>query len=210
MAKLGHGVNRWKVPYSMGMKPSDEGMWSKIAKMVMLRPWSVLIPLLVILLAAGLPFLNAEFGQQWQALPPEDEARQGIETQEEIWPEMVSNNLLILIDGSDPLSEENLRLTHAYALEIQNKSEVLSVTGIAFPDANMTADDVVYFWNESSNLPDVMKSQREFLRSQFLHENVTYLLVGLDGPQKFGNQQRSSCRYSKMRGMSLQHRSMLL
>ena len=122
MAKLGHGVNRWKVPYSMGMKPSDEGMWSKIAKMVMLRPWSVLIPLLVILLAAGLPFLNAEFGQSsWQALPPEDEARQGIETQEEIWPEMVSNNLLILIDGSDPLSEENLRLTHAYALEIQNK-----------------------------------------------------------------------------------------
>ena len=184
MAKLGHGVNRWKVPYSMGMKPSDEGMWSKIAKMVMLRPWSVLIPLLVILLAAGLPFLNAEFGQSsWQALPPEDEARQGIETQEEIWPEMVSNNLLILIDGSDPLSEENLRLTHAYALEIQNKSEVLSVTGIAFPDANMTADDVVYFWNESSNLPDVMKSQREFLRSQFLHENVTYLLIGLDGPQ---------------------------
>ena len=57
------------------------------------------------------------------------------------------------------------------------------MTGIAFPDANMTADDVVYFWNESSNLPDVMKSQREFLRSQFLHENVTYLLVGLDGPQ---------------------------
>ena len=46
MAKLGHGVNRWKVPYSMGMKPSDEGMWSKIAKMVMLRPWSVLLSLI--------------------------------------------------------------------------------------------------------------------------------------------------------------------
>ena len=40
------------------------------------------------------------------------------------------------------------------------------MTGNHFPDANMTADDVVYFWNESSNYPAV-KNQREFLRSQY-------------------------------------------
>jgi RND superfamily putative drug exporter len=183
LALLGHRVNNWKVPFSLKSKSDGEGMWANIATVVMKRPWAVLIPLLVILLAAGAPFLRAEFSlSSWQALPPGDESRVGLETQEELWPEMVSNQILMVIDGSDPLSEQNLRANHAYAMEIMADDHVMSVIGLSLPSVDMSADEVVQFW-QVENLPGTMSSQREALRDSFYSEQTTYLVVNLEGPQ---------------------------
>ena len=59
----------------------EDGAWAKIANFVMKRPWAVLIPTLVILLGAGLPFLQADFSiASRDALPPDDETRRGFES----------------------------------------------------------------------------------------------------------------------------------
>ena len=61
MAILGHWVNKVKIPYSFDMSAKDDGIWASIAKRVMDRPWAVLIPRLILLIGAGLPFAYAEF-----------------------------------------------------------------------------------------------------------------------------------------------------
>ena len=78
LAMLGPKVNNWKVPFSMSSKDSDDGMWARIARTVMKHPWAVLIPTLILLVGAGLPFLHAELSMSSvEALPPEDESVQG-------------------------------------------------------------------------------------------------------------------------------------
>ena len=77
----------------------------------MKRPWAVLIPTLVILLGAGLPFLQADFSiASRDALPPDDETRIGYELIDEKWPEGAVNRAMIVIDfdGEDPLEENHL------------------------------------------------------------------------------------------------------
>jgi RND superfamily putative drug exporter len=108
LAMLGSRVSDgWKLPFSFKTENDEEdGVWSRIAKTVMDRPWTVLIPTLVILLGAGLPFFQAEFSMASRdALPPDDETRVGYEHLDEIWPESAANSALIVIDfdGEDPL-----------------------------------------------------------------------------------------------------------
>ena len=63
------------------------------------RPWTVLIPTLIILLGAGLPFFQAEFSMASRdALPPDDETRVGFEHLDEKWPESAANSALIVLD----------------------------------------------------------------------------------------------------------------
>jgi RND superfamily putative drug exporter len=89
MAILGHRVFLGKIPLSFSTENDDgTGIWAKIATTVMDKPWAVLIPTLVILLGAGLPFLYADFSiASRDALPPEDETRVGFEHMDEKWPE---------------------------------------------------------------------------------------------------------------------------
>ena len=62
LAMLGQRVFVGKIPFAFSTEnDTGDGVWAKIAKTVMERPWAVLIPTLVILLGAGLPFLQADF-----------------------------------------------------------------------------------------------------------------------------------------------------
>ena len=89
LAILGKKVFKWKIPYSFSTdNDNEDGMWARIANTVMARPWAVLIPTLIILLGAGLPFLQADFSiASRDALPPDDETRVGFEHMDEKWPE---------------------------------------------------------------------------------------------------------------------------
>ena len=102
---LGHKVNKGKVPFAFTMD-NDEGIWKKIATTVMNNPWAVFIPVVLILGGAGVPFLFAEFSlSSIESLPPEDEARRGIEIMDEVWPEDSQNSIFIALDfdGDEPL-----------------------------------------------------------------------------------------------------------
>ena len=187
LAMLGSRVSDgWKLPFSFKTEnDAEDGIWSKIAKTVMDRPWTVLIPTLVILLGAGLPFFQAEFSMASRdALPPDDETRVGFEHLDEKWPESAANSALIVIDfdGEDPLEESNIRQMYRWANEQVNDSRVLEGFGYALgPIPGMSEDEVVDFWS-SEELSPQMNATREYLRQQFLANGITFFVFSLDGP----------------------------
>ena len=187
MASLGHRVNSLKIPFALDMSARDDGMWARIAKRVMDRPWTVLIPTLVLLIGAGLPFAYAEFSlSSWKALPPDDESRLGMELIDEQWPDQAANSIFIVIDtdGADPLSEANLRAQHAYLNDLLNDSRVAGGIGVGLPSPGMSADDVVQFWSAPDEaLPAEQVAVRESLRQAFVGENATMMSVQLKGAQ---------------------------
>lgn len=187
MAWLGHRVNKWKIPFALDMSARDDGTWARIAKRVMDRPWAVLIPTLVLLIGAGLPFAYAEFSlSSWKALPPDDESRLGMELIDEQWPDQAANSIFIVIDtdGSDPLSESNLRAQHAYLTELLNDSRVEGGIGVGLPSPGMNESEVVDFWNAPDEfLSSEQIAVRESLRAVFVGENATMMSVQLKGVQ---------------------------
>ena len=83
------------------------------------KPWQVLLPTLIILLGAGLPFLQADFSMFRDALPPDDETRVGLEHMDEKWPQSAVNSAMVVFDfdGEDPLSESNIRAVNQWISE---------------------------------------------------------------------------------------------
>ena len=187
MAWLGPRVNSLKIPYALDMSAKDDGMWARIAKRVMDRPWAVLVPTLILLIGAGLPFAYAEFSlSSWKALPPDDESRLGMELIDEQWPDQAANSIFLVIDtdGADPLSEVNLRAQHAYLTELLNDSRVSGGIGVGLPSPGMSADEVVQYWNTPDEfLPPEQAAMRESLREAFVGTNATMMSVQLKGAQ---------------------------
>ena len=187
MAILGPRVFYGKIPYSFSTENDDgTGIWARIATTVMDKPWAVLVPTLVILLGAGLPFLYADFSiASRDALPPDDETRVGFEHMDEKWPEGAVNVAMVVLDfdGEDPLAEDNLRATHNWMLEHIEDKRVITAFGYALPNASMNESSVVAYWQTPDEyLTAEQVATREYLRDQFLSDGVTYIIFSLNGP----------------------------
>ena len=193
LSLLGDRVNSLKVPFSFNDETSEDGFWSWIANRVMKRPVAVLIPAMMVLLVAGSPFLQAEWGlTSWKALSPDDESRNGLELTDEKWPEDVSNTAMLVFEvdtDSDIFSEENLRSLHALSKEILEIENTLYVYSYAHFDALMSEDDVVEFWNESGD-EDLSQQEQMMLELQrgyhidaTVGNDVVLMVVGISGDQ---------------------------
>ena len=195
LAMLGHRLFKLKIPFAFSTENDDgEGIWSKIANTVMDRPWAVLIPTLIILLGAGLPFLQADFSiASRDALPPDDETRVGFEHMDEKWPEGAVNSATIVVDfdGEDPLSEQNIRGMHQWMTSQLEDERVIETFGyaMAYPgDWNDNSSEInetmaVEYWQTpTSNLSAQDAATREYIRGQFLSNDVTYVRFSLNGP----------------------------
>ena len=195
LAMLGHKLFKFKIPFAFSTENDDgEGIWSKIATTVMDRPWAVLIPTLIILLGAGLPFLQADFSiASRDALPPDDETRVGFEHMDEKWPEGAVNSATIVVDfdGEDPLSEQNIRAMHKWMTAQLEDDRVNETFGyaMAYPgDWNDNSSDInetmaVEYWQTpTSNFSAKDAATREYIRGEFLSDNVTYVVFSLNGP----------------------------
>ena len=186
LALMGHKVFKGKIPFSFSTEnEKEDGAWARIANFVMERPWAVLIPTLVILLGAGLPFLQADFSiASRDALPPDDETRIGFELIDEKWPEGAVNRAMIVIDfdGEDPLEENNLITMHRWMKKNLDDERVINATGYALPSINMSESEVVQFWHTDDEfLDNETIASREYLKEQFISDNVTIVLFSLTG-----------------------------
>ena len=187
LVMLGQNVFKGKIPFAFSTEnEKEDGAWARIANFVMERPWAVLIPTLVILLGAGLPFLQADFSiASRDALPPDDETRIGFELMDEKWPEDAVNAAMIVIDfdGEDPLAEENLVSVHRWMVNYLDDDRVLDAFGYALPDSSMNETEVLQFWQTPDEfLDNETIATREYVRTQFLSNNITYMIFSLDGP----------------------------
>ena len=175
-----------KFPTFSTENDDGEGVWSKIATTVMDRPWAVLIPTLIILLGAGLPFLQADFSiASRDALPPDDETRVGFEHMDEKWPEGAVNSATIVIDfdGEDPLSEQNIRAMYSWMSEQLEDERILGSFGYAMPYNGINESAAVAYWQTpNENMTPEQVATREYIKQQFVSDNVTYVVFSLDGP----------------------------
>ena len=187
LAMLGYRLFKFRIPFAFSTENDDgEGVWSKIATTVMERPWAVLIPTLIILLGAGLPFLQADFSiASRDALPPDDETRVGFEHMDEKWPEGAVNAATIVVDfdGENPLSEQNIRSMHQWMTSQLDDERVIETFGYAMPYPGVNESMAVSYWQTpTSNLSAQDAATRDYLRNQFLSDNVTYIVFSLNGP----------------------------
>ncbi len=193
LAILGERINSLKVPFGLSTEVSDDGFWSDLAKRVMERPFSFLVPSVLILLAAGAPFLQAEWGiTSWRALSPDNEARSGMELTDEKWPLEVSNTALIVYEiqpETDVFSEENIRQLHSFSKDILEIEGANYVFTYAHFNSTWTEDEVVNFWDSSGDedLPPEQAASLQMQRSYFsdstVGDGVVIVQVAIEGDQ---------------------------
>ena len=193
LSLLGERVNSFKVPFSFGVDTGEEGFWSNIASGVMKRPFAVLVPAVIVLMLAGSPFLQAEYGiTTYKALSPDDESLQGMELTDDNWPEYISNTALAVFEieeGVDPLHEENIRSLYRFSQEILSIDGTSYVRSHGHFDVNMSENEVVDFWNSSKDgdlspmEAMLISAQREYMNESFIGNGVVLLVVGIEGDE---------------------------
>ena len=193
LSLLGERVNSFKVPFSFGVDTGEEGFWSNIASGVMKRPFAVLVPAVIVLMLAGSPFLQAEYGiTTYKALSPDDESRQGMELTDDNWPEYISNTALAVFEieeGVDPLHEDNIRSMYRFSQEILSIDGTSYVRSHGHFDDNMSENEVVDFWNSSKDddlspmEAMLISAQREYMNESFIGNGVVLLVVGIEGDE---------------------------
>ena len=159
----------------------------------MSKPLSFLVPSVLVLLVAGAPFLQAEWGiTSWKALSPDNEARSGMELTDENWPQEVSNTALVVYEiqeGTDVFSEENIRSLHAFSKEILSIEGASFVFNYAHFNATWTEDEVVEFWDDSDDgelspsESEALRLERGFYADSSVGDGVVLVQVAIEGDQ---------------------------
>ena len=142
LAILGENVNRFKVPFGLKQETGDDGLWFKLADFVMRRPVVTLIPILILLIGAGTPFLNVQLGLGGiDLLAPDEEVRVGSEIQEDEWADFGEADIFIVFDlqGADRYSNETIDTLHNFSSSIAERNDVSSVFSIYYPSPDMNA-----------------------------------------------------------------------
>ncbi|GLY51087.1 MMPL family transporter [Lentzea sp. NBRC 102530] len=103
---LGHRVDKFSMPWRKRMARSEHGSgWARLGTKVMKRPGLFAIPIVAVLLALGLPFLHAKFGEATEkVLPVGNESRVAVETLNDAFPAIAKTGIDIAITG-DPGQE---------------------------------------------------------------------------------------------------------
>jgi uncharacterized membrane protein YdfJ with MMPL/SSD domain len=147
LAMLGPRVERLRVPNpfrrnNAGEAPTDAaavddastpgaGLWGRIAAAVMARPVAVLLPILALLLAFGVPFLGEKPGLPGaDVLPPNVQARMAWDTIQADFPAGQSQpiDVVVTVQG-DPLSPANVAALQDYSSHLAALPGVAAVSG---------------------------------------------------------------------------------
>ena len=145
LAILGENVNRFKVPFGLKQETGDEGLWFKLADFVMRRPIVTLVPVLILLIGAGAPFLNVQLGLGGiDLLAPDEEVRVGSEIQEDEWADFGEADIFIIFDlqGADRYGNETIDTLHNFSSSIAERNDVSSVFSIYYPNPDMNATNL--------------------------------------------------------------------
>lgn len=124
LAILGHRMDKWKVRRG-DLTPKDDGMWSRVARFVMQRPWPVLIVTIIALGTLAAPGLSVSFTQtDARVLPPSDPAARASATLSERFPGQEATPVDIVLPGAatDPSAVEE------YAATLSELDDVVRVT----------------------------------------------------------------------------------
>ncbi|MDQ3328655.1 MAG: MMPL family transporter, partial [Chloroflexota bacterium] len=134
LALLGPRVNAARVPFLHPERTGmGSGLWHRIARGVMARPWAVLLPVVVLLLFLGSPVLRMRlWGGDYTFLPEHAEGRRGAELLLGQFPGQDTNPVVVVLrfaDGS-PLAPERFDRLRTMSAQI---AALPSVTMVESP-----------------------------------------------------------------------------
>ncbi len=180
---LGENVNRLKIPFGISQRSDSDGLWFKIADFVMRRPVTTLVPILILLIGAGAPFLNVQLGLGGiDLLAPDEEVRVGNEIQEEEWADFGGAEIFIIFDLEDAhrFSNQTIDTLYNFSTSVAERSDVSSVVSIYHPTTDMSPADLKEIYSQPSEQQPVMI--QELVNATSTEENIVIRIVYIPEP----------------------------
>ncbi len=156
LAAVGGRVERLRLPV-LQPRPEGQGMWSRLAQRVMMRPVVVLLPTLGFLLLAGTPFLHLRMANgDVEMLPPRLEARQGFDRLLRDFPGQDSTlfNVVVQYPAGDPLAPGRVGDQYDLGRRLAAVPGVQAVRGLTSADPSLSRADYQRLYSQPvSQLP---------------------------------------------------------
>ncbi|HWG92560.1 MAG TPA: MMPL family transporter, partial [Candidatus Thermoplasmatota archaeon] len=144
LSLLGPRVNKLSLPRLGRPRATGTGFWHRLALGVMKRPLLVFVPLFLLLVAAGAPFLNVHLaGASIEQLPEDVESRRGWEELKASYPDRGSTPIVIVVNypEGNPLAPERVGAVYDLSRAVAALPGVSRVDSIVDLDPNLTRAD---------------------------------------------------------------------
>jgi RND superfamily putative drug exporter len=129
LALLGPRVDAWPVFRVRRARPR-KGFWARLTAVVMAHPWTILLPVIALLLLLGSPFTRIQLGAtDIGMLPPSAEARRGEEILRREFPGQETNRIVVVLDYGEgsPLTPPRIDRLYDYARQLARDPDVSRV-----------------------------------------------------------------------------------
>jgi putative drug exporter of the RND superfamily len=134
------------------------GFWTRLARVVMAHPVAILVPLLVLLIGLGLPFLRVDLGAPDASILPTDvQSRRGYDLLRAHWGEGELSPLLLVFqttDGGSPLRAERVAALADFVRRVQADPSVARLTSIVSLDPRISADQYALMYADPNHIGD--------------------------------------------------------
>ncbi len=138
LATVGHRIDALAL---LRWSEAQAPLWTRLAAAVMSRPWRVLVPVLVLLLAMGTPFLGARFSLPDVAVLPESvESRVGYDLIQRHWGQGETGPITLVLQAPSGsiLSPERVAALYDLSRYVAQDPEVARVESIVDVDPRIT------------------------------------------------------------------------
>ncbi len=137
--------------------PARERLWGRLAHAVMARPWATLVPLLVLLVGLGLPFLRVQLGAPDASILPTDvQSRRGFDLLREHWGEGELSPVLMVFQstGGSALTPERVASLYSFARQVAADPRVTRVESIVSLDPRLTLAQYQLLYADPERIDD--------------------------------------------------------
>ena len=172
---LGSRINKYRIPIKKSF--SQVNFWRTISNFVMRRSLIISVPILILLVIAGLPFQRINLGSpSADLLPPAYESRQGTEIISRAFGEGHSDPIIIAVQASNGSikGQEEIEALKLFTNKIIEDPRVKSVYSIVDFDPDMEIEGYINFYKNFALLPDNPLKESILSMSS---EGITYITV---------------------------------
>jgi RND superfamily putative drug exporter len=155
------------------------GLWTRLANLVMTRPLAVLVPLLVLLVGLGLPFLRVDLGAPDASILPRDvQSRRGFDLLQAHWGDGELSPLLLVLqttDGSSPLQADHIAALAEFMRRVQAHPSVVRIASVVTLDPRLTPEQYALIYANPNRIADAygQLAAQSTVRSDTLLAQVT-------------------------------------